>query len=206
MRMIKLVIVTSVILILIPISCLATVIVDKTVFGIPLGEKFTTPECSKQKLGKTLVYKTFSDTVCFKRLSEKMQDTGPIINESVIISFSTKESPQIIKGFEILGLVMEGNLEGIGFNTTGISSADVVLGKLKEKYGRTTSFVPKKMTNRLGNSFDAFDATWDFDDLFVRFQSVTSSLDSGLVNIDTKKGKEHREKRLKELLKDKRPL
>ncbi len=97
-------------------------------------------------------------------------------------------------------------LEGIGFSTLGIADGDLVLEKLKEKYGEPTAFVPSKAQNRMGASYDAFVASWVFPNLHVTFQSVTNKLDSGLVNVDTKKGRDWRDQRLKELLKDKRPL
>lgn len=179
---------------------------DKTVFGIRLGEKFSIPECEKSKVGLQLRYKFSSDKLCFERNFNRVQESGGIINDSVIVKFPISDAPQIMSSYEMFALVLDGNLEGIGFNTAGIRNAEMVLEKLKEKYGSPSTLVPKKVQNRLGASFDAFDAVWNLQDLVVLFQSVRSSLDSGLINIDTKKGREWRDKQLKESSKDKRPL
>ncbi len=180
--------------------------IDKTVFGIRLSEKFSIPECEKSEIGLQLKYKFSSDKLCFERNFRRVQESGDIINDSVIVKFPVSDAPQIMSSYEMFALVLDGNLEGIGFNTSGVSNAEIVLQKLKEKYGSPSTLIPKKVQNRLGASFDAFDAVWNLQDLVVLFQSVRSSLDSGLINIDTKKGREWRDKQLKEASKDKRPL
>jgi hypothetical protein len=57
-----------------------------------------------------------------------------------------------------------------------------------------------------GGTFEAFVAAWSVDGIEVKLNSVSSSLESGLINIDTKKGSEYRRKAIEELTKDKHPL
>jgi hypothetical protein len=173
-----------------------------TVFGLALGQDFSLPECKKSSYG----YSIATDYVCYERLFGKEKLSHPIVTETVMVRFPISESPSIAKGGVINVRIIDGKLEGIAFNTMGTRDADVVLGKLKEKYGEPKVFIPKTVQNRLGASFDAFDAAWSRPDLQVLFQSVSSSLDSGLVTIDTKKGSDDRSKILRELTKDKRPL
>lgn len=175
---------------------------DIIVFGIPLGQDFLLPECAKASYG----YSIGTNQACFERLFAREKQTGPIVTDTVRIRFPIAESPAIVKGGELIGRVIDGKLEGVGFNTMGIQNADTVLARLKEKYGEPKELLPQVVKNRLGASFDAFDAAWSGQNIEVLFQSVSGSLDSGLVNIDTKKGSEDRRKALKELTKDKRPL
>ncbi len=182
---------------------------DMKVFGIPLGQPFTIAECEPAIYG----YKGDTTSVCFDRLSEsakrkdkKKQVSEPVVNDLVKVRFPITEGPGLIAGDGFLARILDGKLEGIGFNTLGVSNADSVLKKLKEKYGSPTTLVSRKVQNRLGASFDAIEASWAFPDLYVTFDSAVYWLDSGLVNIDTKKGKEWRDNEMKNLLKDKRPL
>lgn len=175
---------------------------DMAAFGLALGQDFSLPECKKESYG----YSIGTDHVCFERLFGKEKQSDPIVTETVRVRFPITESPSIVKGGEIIARVIDGKLEGLGFNTMGTRNADVVLNKLKEKYGEPKVFIPHTVKNRLGASFDAFNVGWSGPNLQVLFQSVSGSLDSGLVHIDTKKGSEDRSKAIKELTKDKRPL
>lgn len=175
---------------------------DITIFGIPLGQDFSLPECAKASYG----YDIGTNQTCFERLFAREKQTGPIVTETVKIRFPIAKSPAIVNGGELIGRVIDGKLEGVGFNTMGIRNADIVLARLKEKYGEPEVFLPHVVKNRLGASFDVFDAAWSGQNIEVLFQSVSGSLDSGLVNVDTKKGSEDRSKALEELTKDKRPL
>jgi hypothetical protein len=184
---------------------------DSSVFGIPLAVPITIPECAKDKdryevLLKNVCYQRWTVYTYGKKYDSK--NPAPTLGngESLMISFPYSEKPSIMKGFEMMATVLDGKIEGVGFNTYGISSDDEALEKLKAKYGEPKSLIKNKVQNRMGASYDAFVAFWEFPDLYVTFESVATSLDSGLVNISTKKGKEYRDAALKELLKDKRPL
>ncbi|CAN5164386.1 MAG: hypothetical protein ACR2GW_12635 [Pyrinomonadaceae bacterium] len=210
--MLKLLCVRLSLLLLLPLFCATASAQDMSIFGMRLGEPLTILECARDKHG----YRISSDSGCYKRTSiygylndkkyDKKNPPPPLGTEHVEIHFPFSERPQIVSSVGVMALVIDSKLEGIGFNTLGITDDDSVLEKLKEKYGTPTAFIPNKVQNRMGASFEAFVASWVFPDLYVTFQSVTNKLDSGLVNIDTKKGKEHREQALKELQKDRRPL
>jgi len=172
---------------------------DMTVFGLTLGEPLSIPECPKS--GDTS-YKS-SATVCY-RLNAFDGDKLDDVNRYIIFPFN--DSPSISKFNVVPALVLDGKLEGIGFNTNGTQNDEAVLEKLKEKYGEPTTIKRGTVQNRLGATFNKFTAIWLFSNLYVGFQSVTTKIDSGLVNIDTTKGFNYREAKLKELTKDKRPL
>jgi len=179
---------------------------DMSVFGLRLGEKFSMSECPRQMLGKTVAYGFPGTEPCFERPLGKTGERGPIINDTVLVKFPLSQIPSLVAGLGISVLIIDGNLEGVGFNTRGVDNADWALKRLKEKYGEPTAVVPRTVQNRMGAAFEAFTASWELPGLYVHFESVSTSLDSGLVNIDTKLGREHRDEALRELLKDKRPL
>jgi len=178
---------------------------DMSVFGITLGQRFDIPECTKRKIGGSFMY-SVPKTVCFERLSGREGQTGEITNDTVLVKFPFSEAPQISTTGNLMIGVIDGKLESVGFNTAGVRFQEYALAKLIEKYGKPHTLIPHKLKTRIGATFDTFVASWSFPNLFVTFDSVSFKLDSGLVNIDTKKGKEDRERALKELLKDKRPL
>lgn len=172
---------------------------DHTVFGFALGEPLNLPECERTSVGYSFV----TTVTCFR--SPSFYDSKDEFRTFTIL-FPSNESPSIVSGGGVLGLVMDRRLEGIGFSTEGVSNQDAVLSALKKKYGEPRVFAPKIVKNRLGASFEAFDAIWETQDLHITFESISSAIDSGVVRIDTRKGKEARDRALKEMLKDRRPL
>lgn len=187
-------------------ACSNALAVDMTVFGFTLGEKLSVAECERKSFGYG-----YSKTVCFERFSKYVNGvdvypTEPITNENITIKFPYSDSPQMVKGSGVSAIVLDGKLEGVSFATSGVTDADDVIASLKEKYGKPLNFIPRKVQNRMGASFDTFIAGWTFDNLDVSFYSVMLNLDEGKVIIDTKKGGAWRKKQLDELNKDKRPL
>lgn len=173
---------------------------DMSVFGISLGQNFLLPECAKWEYG----YKPGITEICFKRFDFK--EYGPIANKGVEISFPISGRPSISKYGGLVGRLIDGNLEGVNFNTMGIKDAEIVLEKLTEKYGKPQVFVPRVVKNRFGASFEAFKAAWIGQNINVVFLSVDDSLDSGTVYIETIKGSDERIRANKEATKDNRPL
>jgi len=180
--------------------------VDMTVFGFTLGEKLSITECERKSLG----YEN-SKSMCFERFSKYVNGvetypTEPPNNENLLIKFPYGDSPQIVSGNVISGIILDGKLEGISFSTSGISDADYVLAKLQEKYGKPSTYIPRKIENAMGASFDSFIAGWKLENLDISFFGVKTKLDEGQVFIDTNKGGAWRKKQHEELNKDKRPL
>lgn len=175
---------------------------DNTVFGLPLGEPLSVPECARSSYG----YVVITDKICFERLFEKEHARGSIVSETVSIRFPISELPSIVNGTSMLALVLNGRLEGIGFNTHGVSDQEIVLSALKKKYGEPKVFLPHTVQNLMGASFKVFTALWQLPNIVVTFQSTTGEIDAGLVNIDTKIGSQYRTERLKELTGGQRKL
>jgi hypothetical protein len=193
---------------------------DMSVFGMQFGQPLTIPECPT-KGSYSIDYELFPSHTCYARLmiyerfgaqAFRQYDKKhpppvlpPLGTEEVRIEYPLGEMPEI-SNTTVAAILIDAKLEGISFGTRGIANADSVLAKLKAKYGQTPTLVNSKVQNRLGASFDAFYAVWISPDLRVGFHSVSETIDSGLVIIDTRKGNEWREQRLKESSKDKRRL
>jgi hypothetical protein len=175
---------------------------DLTIFGFPIAREISIPECAKTSYG----YVVLTSQVCIERLSPHRDEGGPVVTETVLIHFPISEAPEIAKSLKMSGRIIDGKLEGVGFNTRGTEDANRVLAVLKEKFGEPDSIRPRVVRNRLGASFEAFDSEWKKQDVDILFESVRSSLDSGLVSIETTKRKDEKAKLLKELSKDRRPL
>lgn len=191
-----------------------------SVFGMRLGQPLTIPECERNEylwyVGSNTCYKR--DPKIYGVPEDKKFDMKYIKNytknnpppalgtEQVEISFSASDWPQYISPSNTSALLIDARLEGMQFFTFGVSNADLMLERLKTKYGASTSFLPLKVKNGLGLPFDAFIASWRLPNLVVTFYSVETSLDHGRVTIDTGKGDAWRMQRLKESLKDKNPL
>jgi hypothetical protein len=172
---------------------------DTKVFGLQIGAELNLAECQRTKLSKNnFIYSGGDQLWCYER-HDKAKDGAPVVNETILIKFPFRDRPQIASGMSLVGQVMDGKLEGIGFNTLGVTDADDVLQKLTEKYGTPSSSRRYEVQNRLGAKFTTVQAVWNFSNLVVIFDGVASSLDSGLVTIDTPRCKAAREQRLEEL-------
>jgi len=166
---------------------------DSTVFGLHLGEKLSLPECTHLK--KSTLYLENDGVVCFERSIaawEKSKWSSPVFDETVMILFPFGRKPALASKYKIVGQVVEGNLESIGFNTSGITAQEQTLEGLTAKYGDPTKTVNETKQNAFGARFDSHVAVWEFDNLTVIFQGTTDRIDSGLVNIDTRKGAKFR--------------
>lgn len=173
-----------------------------TAFNIPLGTHLTLPECGKSRYGN---YSSTSQ-ICFERMSGREMDSTPVCNEQIKIVFPIAETPDIVKGQFMLGQIIDGNLEGIGFNTLGYSSQADVLDTLKNKYGDPTAIIPRTVRNGLGASYETFTAAWQLDSAVVTFYGIMTNVNSGLVKIDTTKAEEQNRKLLEELKNKSTPL
>jgi hypothetical protein len=191
-----------------------------SVFGIRLGQPLTLPECARNEylwyVGTGTCYKR--DQKIYGVPEEKKWDKKyiknyqknnpppPLGTEQVMISFATADWPQYVQPMNTSVLLIDGRVEGVQFYTFGISDADSMRERLKQKFGGPTSILPLTVKNRLGLPFDAFIATWQLPNVIVTFWSVDTSLDHGRVTVDTKNGDTWRTQQLKASLKDKVPM
>ena len=180
-----------------------------TVFGLKLGQKFTLPECRRMKITKNhFVYSGGDSDWCYQRIDASVDEAKeqPITNATVLISFPFADRPQLVSGLSISGQVLDGNLEGIGFNTLGVRDSDEILSALTEKYGKPTAKDSSEVKTQIGATFPRILASWKLPNLVIVFQSITTQINSGLVTIDSVKCREWRDATLKRLTNEGRPL
>lgn len=165
----------------------------KTVFGIKIGERLSIPECEKN-LDRPLKpkeedFNSGTYEFCyaqFGHLFDNESNTPPLITGEIHVEPTTMlGGPKLARLGGFNGLIIDGVLEEIEFYTWGIEAQDIVFDALKEKYGKPFKYEPKNVQNKMGARYEAFDATWQFDDLNVIFFSVENKLDSGRVIIST---------------------
>lgn len=146
------------------------------IFDIALATRFSLKECNNKL-----------ETPCFERGKEKVG--VPVCNETV--SIRLPESPEIVKGSELLGLITDGNLESIAFDTPGYYDQAIVLNELKQKFGEPNVYQPRTMTDSFGVSFSTFTAEWNTDSVVVTFHGIfLRQAHTGLVTINTAKAKQ----------------
>lgn len=161
-------------------------------FGLRLGEPFNVREC---KLNSGSYSGYFGYEVmprpgtgpCLKFSTSNDRDSQ---NYTATLEWPLGESPRLTTG--MLVSVIDGNLEGVGFNTSGVSTDEMVLDMLIKKYGQPTTLQRGTVKNGIGNTFPAIVAGWSTQKLDIVYQSIATKIDSGLVNIDTKKNSARR--------------
>ncbi|MEQ1605406.1 MAG: hypothetical protein ABL999_11125 [Pyrinomonadaceae bacterium] len=166
---------------------------DLSVFGIKLGSPLELPECrgfktfDEYEIEKPM---RLTEIRCFQFGPFKSMDESKPVYRWVVFPFAEKII--IAKDGYVTVTIMDGKVEGLSFKTAGVDSDSVVLSDLKAKYGAPSSIVPAKVQNRMGATFDKVTAVWQFSNLIVGFESVQTSINEGLVIIDTPKGWEFR--------------
>jgi hypothetical protein len=161
-------------------------------FGLTFGKEFNVSECKKILTANTTVYEASTDTVCFER--GRVEESTLIINDynkvqadSVYLKFPTFTEPQIMNGYRMYAVVVDKNLEGIVFDTEGITTSELVMENLRAKYNSPSLITPIQVS-RGKSKIDAFRAEWHLKDLYVSFLNVNFAVDTGVVYILTDKG------------------
>ena len=167
---------------------------DASVFGLTFGQPLRMPECERSVGGD---YQVMTRHTCFQ---------SRYGGKHTSIQFPFAQSPKIMAGDTITCILIEGNLEGIAFNTHGVSDSDRIFTELVNKYGKPSVIERPIVKNRIGAQFNSVDAVWSLPNLHVLFQGVASSIDSGIVYVQTSKGAAEFDIRMKALTRDPRPL
>ena len=166
---------------------------DVSVFGLKLGQPLPMPECERSARGD---YAEMTRQTCFQ---------SKFRGGRISIKFPYEQKPQIVAEDTIYCIVVDGILEGIQFETLGLSIANRVLTELTNKYGKPLSVQRPIIQNRMGAQFDSVDAVWHLPNLRVFFYGVMHRLDSGMVYIHTLKG-DAENRRMETLSRDPKPL
>ncbi|MCM0083277.1 hypothetical protein L4X63_16955 [Geomonas sp. Red32] len=159
-----------------------TVLAGQTdIFGIDLNSPLRLPECSGQRIGERFFSDASQKTMC-RHPKAHAFEAGQVHE----VSFSSEKQPSFIRGEgTLLVRVIDGKVANVQFGTTGIDSAQEVLGALTKKYGTPTGIDKITVQNRLGAHFDSFKARWDLEHIHVRFDATYDTLDHGIVEVET---------------------
>lgn len=171
---------------------------DTRVLGIPVGEKFVVPQCEYIISKHSTIYKDFSPKVtCYTRgvVPNPKTISTPLLNNVVVINFSRDQLPVISKSFNMSAIVLNEILEGVWFDTNGLAAQREVFELLKSKYGSPSQMNEVEVKNLMGATFSSVHALWDFDNINVTFEGVTTDFKTGRVSVFTKKGMEWQERR-----------
>ena len=176
---------------------------SETVFGsLSLGAALDINECPRS--GRS--YSLRTTDICYEKSSSRINSSNETADGTVMIRFPFSSTPSIVSGGVVVGQLIDGRLEGIGFNTRGIHNQDLVLEALTNRFGSPSAYKKRMAQNNAGASNEVFDAVWNTGTLVITYQSVTRTFDVGLVNINTKTGQAAQDSALKRLSQDKRPL
>lgn len=86
---------------------------------------------------------------------------------------------------EVTASVLEGIVEGLSVSTDGFVHAQELFDQLKQKLGEPTLQDVVQVTSGVGAAFSSPRAVWDLPDVYVKFNGITGSVNSGLIVVYT---------------------
>ena len=167
---------------------------QSTVFGLELGKELTIPECSRDRLGH---YEIMPKAMCFKRVFDEKSKV-PVLNGSIEAELPSGTGPEFIKGSTVLLSLKDGKLEGMGLQTHGLATEDLVLTALNEKFGTPAELKKETVRNGFGATYAGTVATWSKPNLSVFYESVHGNVKTGFVRIETDNARDARLKYFEE--------
>jgi hypothetical protein len=161
---------------------------NSTVFGVELQKPFVMPECPIEHLGKNFndYFPPPTIGVCYQMMDHKDAGKSRPLNDMVKLRWPDKESPELVIGYSATANIIDGNIEGVSFNTLGIQSQDRDFNALKVKYGEPTQNTRGTMQNGYGATFNPIRASWTMGDIVVSLDGA-QSVNSGLIRVETLK-------------------
>ena len=169
---------------------------DMTVFGQALNEPLSLPECEKKvqswqgPKGKPMYGSTtdnVSDAPCWQTYTpyaESPEAFNP--DGTVTLLFPRAMRPVIMATDKAKIRLREGRVIAVELDPGGVDRQAVVAAALIEKYGKPHKLRKGKVQNRMGATFAAAQAEWNFPTLHVEYDPIAgSTLDEGSLTIKT---------------------
>lgn len=150
-----------------------------SVFGIEFGKPLTLPECSYQMGGGMKLYDTLQRAEC----QEPARPDRAAGVTWAPVNFPPDSAPTIAKWTYINAYMLNGIVEGIEFPTAGVSSQDIVLAQLKQKFGPPSTQSSRRAQNAMGATFQVIEAEWHSGTITVSFHGALDQFDKGRVEI-----------------------
>lgn len=152
-----------------------------TVLGIPLGERFSVPECRKQQDGTVDTISRTCWTAAYPQLKQSELKEIWYKGDTVI-------------GWPIYPSVNDGILQGLTFETAGVKTQELVMEKLTEKFGEPADCERYSARKLSGEYVLIYKADWYSADVLIEFDAAehgTSddeklTLSKGWVSMDTR--------------------
>lgn len=151
-----------------------------TVFGITIGTQLNLPECATSVIAGRRVYNSTHPAIC-SEAARPDQNTADVSWSRV--NFPGDQAPLIAKWPYVNAYIYRGVVEGIEFPTAGVSSQDVVLDQLTQKFGQPSSMRRVPVQNAMGATFQSYEAEWRLPTLRVTFRGSVRTLDMGRVEM-----------------------
>lgn len=161
-----------------------------TIFGMELQKPFTVHECPYAHITKKAgYYNQPTSDVCYELIGDDNAGKNQtIVTNTVKLVWPSASKPTLVGNpFFAVGTVIDGNLEGVSFNTMGIQAQERDLQLLVDKFGEPTAQDQPTVQNGYGAKLQSVRAQWDVGDVVVSYDSAGSAGNSGLVHIDTLK-------------------
>jgi len=144
---------------------------DRTVLGIELGSRFLLPECAGSG--------AFTSRLCINGGLTKRKPWGA---DEYYVSLPRSGVPPYVRG-ELKVATIQGIVESVQVGTWGLQSQSGALAALTRQYGKPTRTALKKKS--ANSRFAAQIAEWDLEDLSIKLDGSTGSIDWGLIEVST---------------------
>lgn len=167
-----------------------------TVFGIPLGEPLSLPQCAQElPISVSATCWTYD---------------APTVDSSL----RTLHFPNPpVWASEVSAIVDSGVVAFVTIQTGGVSNQDDVMAELRSKFGEPTKFQKIEAQNRMGARYIVDRAVWDSPQYFVRFDADGSdggthdgNIDEGWVSIATQSAHQRENERHEKYLESRQPF
>ena len=173
--------------------------VDTAVFGIQLGEPFDLPKCPMLQIGAGL-------KTCYSTLVDEIEGliAGPASPSpaSRTVFLGINECPSWVSGCKLVVTNFDRKVGIVDVYTKGPSVDTVVVGVLKEKYGKFQGLITERTVTPRDTQRAPFKVTlltWALPGLTVAYEPVwadddrTPNVDEGIIRVETESARKARD-------------
>jgi hypothetical protein len=146
---------------------------ERTVMGIEIGSRFLLPECSGSG--------TFTSRPC---INASLTNRKPWGADEYHVALPRSMVPPYVRG-EVRVATVQGIVESVQVGTWGLQSQGGALADLTKQFGQPTR--TREQPRAANSRFAAKFAEWDLNDLSVKFEGSTGSIDWGLIDVATER-------------------
>ncbi len=155
-----------------PVTTASAAAPGRTVMGIELGSRLHLPECGAGS-------GTFTSRLCINGGLTNRKAWGA---DEYYVALPRSGTPAYVRG-ELKVTTVQGIVESVQVGTWGLQAQSGALTALTSEYGKPTRTrqLKKKPNSRFAPQFDE----WDLEDVTVKLDGSTGSIDWGLIEVST---------------------